>query len=140
VSTSISGGVSPYTFSWSNSASTQNLSGIPGGTYILTATDNNGCTITDTITIVTLSSSGIPELPGNWKVYPNPATNDIIIDAGSYSESYALDIYDLSGKNMLHRNALSGKSMITLSGMVPAAYILVVRTPAGIYRYRFIKQ
>jgi uncharacterized repeat protein (TIGR01451 family) len=40
----ISGGTLPYTFLWSNSATTQNISGLPGGAYYLQITDANGCT------------------------------------------------------------------------------------------------
>ena len=37
-----SGGASPYGYSWNNGATTQNLSGLGSGTYIVTATDANG--------------------------------------------------------------------------------------------------
>lgn len=40
----ISGGTAPYTFQWSNMATTQNLSNIPGGTYQVVVTDANNCT------------------------------------------------------------------------------------------------
>jgi Bacterial Ig domain/SprB repeat len=42
----VSGGVAPYTFAWSNSATTQNLENIAGGTYSVTITDANSCTAT----------------------------------------------------------------------------------------------
>ena len=49
----VTGGVSPYAFSWSNSSTTQNVSGLLSGIYCLTATDSNLCFITvcDTIEI-----------------------------------------------------------------------------------------
>jgi hypothetical protein len=43
VSMTVSGGVAPYTFAWSNGATTQNISGLTAGTYSATVTDANNC-------------------------------------------------------------------------------------------------
>ncbi len=52
VEISIGGGVAPYTFSWSNAATTQNITGVAGGvTYTVTATDVNLCTITASFSV-----------------------------------------------------------------------------------------
>ncbi|MDB5272579.1 MAG: large protein [Chitinophagaceae bacterium] len=40
---SVSGGTGPYTFLWSNGASSQNISGLTAGPYSVTVTDANGC-------------------------------------------------------------------------------------------------
>lgn len=40
----ISGGSSPYNFSWSNGAQTEDVSNLNAGTYSVTVADNNGCT------------------------------------------------------------------------------------------------
>ena len=47
----VTGGVSPYIFAWSNQAITEDLNNIPSGVYTVTATDANGCTTTQTVTI-----------------------------------------------------------------------------------------
>ncbi|HSU27204.1 MAG TPA: T9SS type B sorting domain-containing protein, partial [Chitinophagaceae bacterium] len=46
-----SGGVGPYTYLWSNAATTQDLTGLIAGTYSVTVTDANGCTATVSVTI-----------------------------------------------------------------------------------------
>ena len=47
----VSGGTSPYTYSWSNGASSQDISSLPAGTYNVTVTDSKNCTTTNSITI-----------------------------------------------------------------------------------------
>ena len=43
--TTVSGGTSPYTYSWSSGQTSQNLTAIPSGNYTLTVTDFNGCQV-----------------------------------------------------------------------------------------------
>ena len=50
-----SGGTTPYSYAW-NSTPAQNtatMSNVPAGTYIITVTDFNGCSATNTVTITT---------------------------------------------------------------------------------------
>ena len=47
----VAGGTSPYTYNWSNGATTEDLTGLAGGTYTVTITDNIACTITGSATV-----------------------------------------------------------------------------------------
>lgn len=49
---SVMGGASPYAFSWSNGADTEDLTAITAGIYDVTLLDANGCTFSDSYTLL----------------------------------------------------------------------------------------
>ena len=44
--TTLQGGIAPFSYLWSNGATTQDLANVPGGSYDVTITSANGCTST----------------------------------------------------------------------------------------------
>ncbi len=61
ITSSVTGGTEPYTYLWSNNDTTANISSANSGSYSLTVSDANGCTITKStyigITSLSLSTS-----------------------------------------------------------------------------------
>jgi gliding motility-associated-like protein len=51
VNVSVTGGVLPYVYLWSNGSTLPNISNLPTGDYIITVTDANLCAFIDTFTI-----------------------------------------------------------------------------------------
>ena len=47
----IGGGTPPYTYAWSNGATTEDLATATNGNYFVEVTDSRGCTISDTFTV-----------------------------------------------------------------------------------------
>jgi hypothetical protein len=69
------GGCLPYSYNWSNNATTANLANLPAGSYTVTVTDINGTTATANITltepdpvVITLTS---PTYNGGWNISCN---------------------------------------------------------------------
>jgi subtilisin-like proprotein convertase family protein len=52
IDVTISGGNGSYTYSWSNSASSQDISNLSAGDYTITVTDGLGCSISATFTVL----------------------------------------------------------------------------------------
>jgi hypothetical protein len=46
-----SGDTQPYTYSWNNGNTTNEITGLTAGTYSLTVTEANGCTVAQTVTV-----------------------------------------------------------------------------------------
>lgn len=51
VNVNVSGGTAPLTYTWSNNAGTEDISGVAAGSYSLTITDNNSCSFVVNATI-----------------------------------------------------------------------------------------
>ena len=64
ISLTVSGGTSPYTYSWSNSATTSTINGLAEGTYSVIVTDTKGCSATQSASITQPLITSVKT--GNW--------------------------------------------------------------------------
>lgn len=76
-------GVAPYTYSWSNSAITKDISGLSApGQYTVSITDSNNCTATDVATINNYAKPGDgTALPGTMPYCCKDTSFDVTINA-----------------------------------------------------------
>jgi hypothetical protein len=79
VDVAVTGGSAPYTYTWDNAASTEDIANLDSGTYVLVVTDNNGCTETATFTVSGAVGINAIALEAAVSVYPNPATSSLSI-------------------------------------------------------------
>ncbi|MBK9192823.1 MAG: PKD domain-containing protein [Crocinitomicaceae bacterium] len=95
------GGTPTYTFAWSNSETTEDITGLGAGDYTLTVTDANGCTKDTTFSVK--SSVGIGEESKNpFEIFPNPSTGTFQVKGVN---AYLISISDASGKLVYSSNA-----------------------------------
>jgi PKD repeat protein len=91
INLTVNNGASPYTYAWSNGATTEDLNNLAAGTYTVTVTDFYGCTATTSVT-VTNGTGGAPAAPtaieGPYGVCRNSTgnvfTTPAIVGATSY--------------------------------------------------------
>jgi len=66
----VSGGISPYTFLWSNGETSSNIDSLSIGNYSVVVSDMNFCTVSDTFEIeIQLIDSQIIALPVGWRIF-----------------------------------------------------------------------
>jgi len=116
ITTAVTGGTAPYTYQWSNGASTANLSGVAAGLYIATITDANGCTVTASATVDVVGALVINLGITNATCGESNGAIDATVTGGTAPYTYA---WSVSG---------AGNS---LSGLAAGAYGLTVTDANG---------
>jgi gliding motility-associated-like protein len=86
---SVSGGIQPYQYNWSNGGSTAFISGLAVGTYSVTVTDGNNCTATQTVTVNNVSNLNITAIVTDAICANSNGSIDITVTGGSGSYTYA---------------------------------------------------
>jgi len=94
-------GTSPYVYLWSNNATTDSISNVAEGAYVVVITDAKGCQYTnDTVNIPYLDTvvNSIVQLSNNQqlKIYPNPAT-DVLNLVWPQKSNAEISVIDMQG-------------------------------------------
>lgn len=128
ISTEVTGGTAPFTYSWNNGASTKDISGLSEGTYTLTVTDNSGCTMTISSDVDVLNM-GCLKIP--TAISPNgDGANDYWIITGILEHPQAtVEVYNKWGGQVFtatgYQNTWDGT--YNLEPLPAAVYYFVVK-------------
>jgi hypothetical protein len=146
----VTGGTSPYTYSWSGpggfTSTSQDLSGLnsaaQAGNYVLTVTDGNGCTTSQTITV-----TGLNEVNRvyNISLYPNPNNGQFVLSMeGLAGETMSYTIIDNSGRIIMTKDLGNVRATrvesIDMAGASAGIYQVRLMVGSEMHSMRFVKQ
>lgn len=117
VDLSVTGGTSPYSYAWSNTANTQDLSNLVAGTYAVTVTDANSCTTT----VGGLTVANPPVLAFNG----GGALTQVSCFGGSNGAIATVNVTGGTGSYTYEWS--NGSTTTSLSGLVAGTYGLTVK-------------
>lgn len=108
----VSGAVTPYTFIWSNSETTEDLANLLPGNFSVTVTAGNGCTITTTLNV-----------PNNGSTFSLAGAAAPLTDCATNNGAIDLNITPAGSFTYLWSNAETTED---LSGLAPGTYTVSV--------------
>ncbi len=126
ITTHMTGGVTPYTYQWSNGENTSIVTGLTAGTYDLTVTDANNCTYTENNIVVSEPTA----------LVKNSVT---VVNASCFGECDGSISIDVSGGTGLYTYAwsqiyiqqITGNGTPNVTGLCKGLYKVVVTDANG---------
>ena len=117
INTNITDAVAPYTVLWSSGQTTEDISGIPAGTYTITVTDANGCQSQETFLVNNIGSLSITSSATGASCYGgNDGAIDITAAGGQTPYTFTWD---------------SGPTSEDISGLTAGDYTVTMQDQQG---------
>ena len=112
----VSGGTGPYTYLWSNGATTSSISNLAAGSYTVVVTDKNGCTASFTSVIATSTGIVVNATGTNAACGINNGTATATVSNGTAPYTYSWN---------------TGATSATIAGLGAGTYTVVVTDSKG---------
>ena len=136
----VSGGMAPYTFNWSNNETTEDISGLGVGTFTVVVTDANGCSEEYSFFVDQLEAIFDVDANIALEIYPNPAPAGGQVNLSfniSQQQTLKIQLYDNVGKRISAQEVdfLSGNTIHKLRlPQVQGLYQIYIETEEGKFK------
>jgi hypothetical protein len=155
IDVTVNGGAFPYSYSWNNGATTEDLVNIPAGFYEVEIVDANGCVSSENATItgavlvgldnlldkeininassaISTTTAGIEEMnQESVNVYPNPAANGRTTITWENMDVTTIVVYDVTGKMYKSMDQVQNAQQVELNEMASGHYFIHLMTANG---------
>ena len=126
INITMTGGVAPYTYTWSTGATTQNISGLNPGAYMVTVTDANGCSTSNTFNVGNITGiANVQVSTSEVKIYPNPANEFTMIEANGYKID-KVELFNLLGQKLFESDVNDSSTKINTTNLLNGTYFVKV--------------
>lgn len=142
---SVSGGVAPYTYSWTGpsgyTATTEDITGLAYGNYPVTVTDKYCGIAVITVFVDNDIASNIDENEGNpIALFPNPASGKVNLTSGKALTGACFKLINIAGQAVIEKNGIRGNSFVfDVSELATGVYYVEINDSGNISRMRFVK-
>jgi ELWxxDGT repeat protein len=127
ININVTGGVQPYfSYSWSNGATTQNVSGLSNGTYTVTVWDNAGCIAGNSFFVN--STVGINEADQKINkifIAPNPFCSQTTLRTDFPLTNATIEVDNCFGQTVAQMKNLSGQTITFNRDNLPSGLYFV---------------
>ena len=114
ITVSTTGAQGSVSYAWSNGSTGQQLTGLGAGTYVVTATDGNGCTSNETISVTQPLAPLSTSLVSTTRDFCNSSSGSLTVSAAGGSSPY-LYSWNTGGVSNTISNKASGTYIVTVT-------------------------
>ena len=75
-----------------------------------------------------------------FRLYPNPASKNIVLEMNPASTGFIYTVYDMTGRKLKTDKILSERTTIDLSEQLPGFYLMVIKNGNQLLREMIVKQ
>ena len=127
------GGTPPYVFAWSDMAgnvisTSEDLTGVPCGSYTLLLTDASGCT--ESLAASLCTSSTTSPWASQVRMFPVPSEQWLHVDL-PMGETFKVELWDLTGRVLSSSVGISGRHSLDMGPYPSGPYAIILTDGKG---------